>query len=119
MVINIWAGSSFGSKQAVRLVWEAVIYDSSPLKLCLSLKGKTQMLCKVLHINPKHTSGITKRPVLNACGYTLRRRDANTDTHTYRLRRHSLSNRKGHVGQVLGSHEFSELFLLLSFASHG
>lgn len=34
---------------------------------------------------------------------------------------HSLSNREGHVGQVLGSQEFSELFLLLlllSFSSH-
>lgn len=35
---------------------------------------------------------------------------------------HSLSNRKGNVGQVLCSQEFSELFLLLlllSFCSHG
>lgn len=38
-------------------------------------------------------------------------------THTltgYAVTLHSLSNRDGHVGQVLGSHEFNELFFLVS-----
>ncbi len=66
--------------------------------------------------------------VLNVCDYTLTP-DANAGGCTnHAVAAHSLSNRKGHVGQVLGSQEFSELFLvlvllllllLLSFSSHG